>query len=293
MIFFLVLAGGLTAGAWQPAWEVSGGSAGEPLRATITVPSRPTKLPYQLTLTCDGTNRELQLAVFMTVDAGRMPRALANAPAERLVIARIDVAPPATVKLIPTSDNAGRLDPFPPAMPTTRLRIFEVFGAEEAEFPFSALSEAQRKTIQAACFDNRAAAEPATGAPEILRLGKGIVTPRLMRQVAPKYTAEAMRLGIGGVITLEAVILTNGTVGSVRVTSCDLTSRLQNNTDSGKEELRERLARSGFEAGTCHETFGLDTEAIRNVRLWLFTPATKDGEPVRVAVEVEMAFRMK
>jgi TonB family protein len=38
--------------------------------------------------------------------------------------------------------------------------------------------------------------------------------------------------------------------------------------------------------------FGLDAKAIDAVRQWRFAPAKKDGKPVNVQVNVEVAFRL-
>jgi periplasmic protein TonB len=37
---------------------------------------------------------------------------------------------------------------------------------------------------------------------------------------------------------------------------------------------------------------GLDEKAIEAVRQWRFQPAMKDGQPVTVAINVEVSFRL-
>jgi TonB family protein len=37
---------------------------------------------------------------------------------------------------------------------------------------------------------------------------------------------------------------------------------------------------------------GLDQKAIEAVRMWRFEPATKDGKPVAVQINVEVNFRL-
>jgi TonB family protein len=96
------------------------------------------------------------------------------------------------------------------------------------------------------------------------RPGNGITSPRLIKEVKPNYTADAMRAKIQGIVTLEAVVLPDGTVGPVRVTR------------------------------SLDPTFGLDQEAQRTVRLWRFAPGTNRlGEPVPVLVEIEMTFTLR
>jgi protein TonB len=96
------------------------------------------------------------------------------------------------------------------------------------------------------------------------RPGNGISSPRLIKEVKPNYTADAMRAKIQGIVTLEAVVLPDGTVGPVRVTR------------------------------SLDPTFGLDQEAERTVRLWRFAPGTNPrGEAVPVLVEIEMTFTLR
>ncbi len=94
------------------------------------------------------------------------------------------------------------------------------------------------------------------------RPGSGVTDPTLVRNVAPKYTSEAMRAKIQGVVELEAVVLPNGTVGDVRIT----------------KSLDAR--------------YGLDQEAIRAAKAWVFKPGTLKGEAVAVLVTLILEFRL-
>jgi periplasmic protein TonB len=93
------------------------------------------------------------------------------------------------------------------------------------------------------------------------RPGSGSEPPRLLREVKPDYTDEARRKGITGEVVLEIVVRRDGSVGDIRV-------------------LR-RLEP------------GLDNRAIQAVRQWRFAPATRQGSPVDVAVEVAVEFRLR
>ncbi|HXW05309.1 MAG TPA: TonB family protein [Vicinamibacterales bacterium] len=96
------------------------------------------------------------------------------------------------------------------------------------------------------------------------RPGNGITPPSLLQEVRPNYTADAMRAKIQGVVTLEAVVLADGSVGPVRVTR------------------------------SLDPTFGLDQEAERTVKKWRFRPGTNRlGEAVPVLVEIEMTFTLR
>jgi len=94
------------------------------------------------------------------------------------------------------------------------------------------------------------------------RPGSGIVNPTLLRQEQPKYTSDAMRAKIQGVVELDVVVLENGTVGDVRI------------------------------AKSLDKTFGLDQEAIIAARKWLFRPGTRQGQPVPIIVRLILEFRL-
>jgi TonB family protein len=89
---------------------------------------------------------------------------------------------------------------------------------------------------------------------------EGVVKPKVKRQKDPKYTPAAMKLGLQGVVTLQAIIGTDGKVEKVRV----------------KESLHPEL----------------DREAIETVKAWEFEPARLYLETVRVMVEIQMEFRL-
>ena len=76
------------------------------------------------------------------------------------------------------------------------------------------------------------------------------------------YTPDAIANRIQGHVLLTAVVLANGTVGEVTVTR------------------------------SLDTTFGLDAEAVRAAKQWLFNPGTKDGVAVAVRVTIEMTFSL-
>jgi protein TonB len=92
--------------------------------------------------------------------------------------------------------------------------------------------------------------------------GSGVTNPTILRQIDPKYTPDAMRAKIQGIVTLEAVVGTNGVITDVRVIK------------------------------SLDRAFGLDEEAIRTAKLWLFRPGRFQGQAVPVVVVIEMAFRL-
>ena len=95
------------------------------------------------------------------------------------------------------------------------------------------------------------------------RPGNGVQTPRLITEVKPQYTAQAMRAKIQGEVLLECVVQPDGTVGNIRVVR------------------------------SLDSTFGLDQEAIAAARQWRFAPGTRQGQPVPVLVTIAIAFTLR
>jgi protein TonB len=95
------------------------------------------------------------------------------------------------------------------------------------------------------------------------RPGAGITIPRLLKDVKPQYTADAMRAKVQGSVWLECIVTTEGTVGDVRVTR------------------------------SLDPIFGLDQEAIKAARQWRFAPGMRLGEPVPVIITIELTFTLR
>ncbi len=99
-----------------------------------------------------------------------------------------------------------------------------------------------------------------TGEP-VYRVGPGISAPKVISEVKPRYTAAAKKDGIQGVVSLECVVLPDGSVGDVQVV----------------KSLDE----------------GLDEEARKAVRQWKFEPGIKDSKPVAVLVSIDLTFTLR
>lgn len=89
----------------------------------------------------------------------------------------------------------------------------------------------------------------------------GGITPKLLREVSPVYTREALQRGVQGVVQLQAAVLADGSVGGVRVSR-------------GLDPM-------------------LDLSAMAALKGWRFVPGTLNNEPVAVIVHVEMTFKFK
>jgi TonB family protein len=98
---------------------------------------------------------------------------------------------------------------------------------------------------------------------KVYKMGEGVKSPKLVYDVKPRYTKEAMDAKIQGIVRMSAVILETGDVGDIEVTQ------------------------------TLDKEHGLDDEAVKALKLWKFEPGTRDGKAVPVRVDVEMSFTLK
>ena len=97
----------------------------------------------------------------------------------------------------------------------------------------------------------------------VIRLDKTVTAPKLIRETKPRYTDDAKRAKIQGVVHVEVVVKTDGTVGDTRVTR------------------------------SLDKEFGLDSRAVEAVKEWRFVPGQKDGVAVPVLVEIELTFTLR
>jgi len=97
----------------------------------------------------------------------------------------------------------------------------------------------------------------------VYREGNGVTSPTILKEVKPNYTGEAMRARIQGLVTMEAVVMPDGSVGDIRVTR------------------------------SLDQQFGLDKEAIKTVKQWRFRPGLRLGQPVPVLIVIEMSFTLR
>jgi protein TonB len=97
----------------------------------------------------------------------------------------------------------------------------------------------------------------------IYQPGNGVTIPIKVREVKPAYTSDAMRAKIQGTVWLQCVVRVDGSVTDVQVVK------------------------------SLDPVFGLDQEAVKAARQWLFRPGTRLGQPVSVQITIEMEFTLR
>jgi len=104
-------------------------------------------------------------------------------------------------------------------------------------------------------------APPPPPAPQVYEVGFNIAPPRLLHRVEPVYTRAALAARVQGVVILEAIIDTEGSVASITV-------------------LR------GLK-------LGLTESAVEAVRQWRFEPSTVEGRAVPVVYRLTVVFQIR
>jgi TonB family protein len=95
---------------------------------------------------------------------------------------------------------------------------------------------------------------------KVYKVGGDVTAPRILSKVEPEYTPEAKDAKIEGAVKLQAEVTPAGIAENIRViTSLDA---------------------------------GLDANAVTAVSNWRFQPGIRNGEPVTVAVTIEVNFHL-
>jgi TonB family protein len=105
-----------------------------------------------------------------------------------------------------------------------------------------------------------ARAFPSDDSTDVYRPGPGITAPKVVRKIAPYYTAQARRALVQGTAVLEVVVDEHG-----------MPTRISTISPIG---------------------FGLDDRARDAVSHWEFKPGRKDGKPVATVTTVTVEFRL-
>jgi TonB family protein len=103
-----------------------------------------------------------------------------------------------------------------------------------------------------------------SGPPRRIRVGGNVQRSKLLTEMRPVYPDELQREGVEGMVVLDAVILTDGSLGNLRLAN-DLV------------EVDPRLVSAATEA----------------VRFWRYQPTLLNGVPVEVVTTITLNFRLE
>jgi TonB family protein len=126
----------------------------------------------------------------------------------------------------------------------------------------------QSRSSEAADVDSRANAIPnarsVIASPQrsegVYRIGGGVTAPSVLEKIEPEYTEEARIAKLAGTVVVGGEVGPDGLAHNVRI-----------------------LRGLGL---------GLDQKAIEAIQQWRFKPGMKEGQPVNVAVNIEVNFRL-
>jgi len=193
--------------------------------------------------------------------------------ADRLNASRGTPPPPAVVQLAPPVVVVRNSDPKLPEQPTIIAPNLRLPQSSQMGDPLSNLMNPSggtgvRAGIGANAGDGVGNGEgpgygPGRGGnfgDHVYRVGNGVSAPRVVYDPEPEYSQEARAAKYQGTVTLWAVIGPDG---------------------------RPRGLRVEHSLG-----MGLDEKALEAVNTWRFEPATKDGHPVPVMMEIEVSFHL-
>ena len=94
-----------------------------------------------------------------------------------------------------------------------------------------------------------------------LRVGPGMIPPTVLRRVHPQYTPEAKRARVEGLVVLQTVVKSDGTIDILRVVR-------------------------GLPLGMTDST-------IDAIKQWRFRPGQQNGQNVDIAINVEVNFNLR
>ncbi len=124
-----------------------------------------------------------------------------------------------------------------------------------------ALVVQEKPTTQSGQEPNSQSANPKQQEEAVHQAGeKGLTPPKATHTVPPDYSEKARKARVQGVVGLRVVVTSEGKIGDVTIV----------------KKLNPEL----------------DEKAVEAVHKWKFEPATKDGQPVAVQINVDMQFAL-
>lgn len=147
------------------------------------------------------------------------------------------------------------------------VRLYAVMCCAVLLAAFANAQEKSNNNEPATAATNDGSAQPSSPQPirtlwgdPVYKVGEGVTPPRIVKSQPPEYSKSAKEEGIEGTVLLWLIVNSQGFPEQVKV--------------------QKALGH------------GLDQKAVDAVRRWKFAPATKDGAPVAVMINVEVNFKL-
>lgn len=141
-------------------------------------------------------------------------------------------------------------------------RVEEERRAVEAQKARDAEAARQREAESRAQPVQQEPPKPSVELGELVRMGPGVIAPKLVSTVKPKYPAAALRLRVEGTVETEVLVDENGLVRDARIS----------------RPVRQDV--------------GINEAALAAVRAARFTPATKEGVRVKIWTKIIIPFKL-
>jgi len=150
-------------------------------------------------------------------------------------------------------------DPNSPEAATI-MRVYAQFLEQQVREDEAKSMRDQALAIRKAQGARATAMVKAAAGSNVYRIGNGVMAPSLVSKIEPEYSDEARAAKLQGTETVYAEIGPDGIAHNVTV-----------------------IMGVGL---------GLDEKGVAAINQWRFKPGTKDGQPVTVAVTIEINFKL-
>jgi TonB family protein len=136
-------------------------------------------------------------------------------------------------------------------------RLLRTQGREDDA---KAMQDGASAIIKALSAQDQATHPTVQSTSSVLKIGGGVTAPSVLAKTDPEYTEEARFAKYSGTVVLSVEINPEGLAQNIRIVKA--------------------------------LGLGLDERAIVAIGKWRFKPGTKNGEPVTVAAQIEVNFRL-
>ncbi len=216
----------------------------------------------------EKTEKEHKARIEVEFDAGNITAEKADAALSRIFLTAqdrlADSMPDYWKPCVLAASTGNSMEPAGTPASSQNWRTLPTGGKQSnaCSFPaeFASIPGVLSSSEETAKPDEPAADEATVLYGPVGRIGKGVTPPKLVSQTEPEFSEQARSAKYQGVVVLSFIVDKTGQVRNIRI-----------------------MRPVGF---------GLDQKAVATVSRWRFNPAEKNGEPVAVEIDAEVAFHL-